>query len=599
MIVVIDTGVGSGFGGTLVGQACFAANADRHRGVLRSVGERPPGLRQHLLHARRVRRRRRPRRRGGSAVPVTVDAIGLADGTAVAAVAARHEPTPGVAPDAGVYAIRVFNPQGAFADLADIVLALDHVRRLVDAGLPVAAVNLSVSTISTFVGACDNIPSLAFEADAYRDVFDALLSRGIPTTVASGNGGSSTGIGFPACMSNAVSVGATDLDDDIGLFGNRGPGLDLMAPGARQGRAADDPRQRVLELGRDVVLRPARRGRLHAARRGLSQGLGGATAGAPRRQRRRGPQNGRTYRRLQLAPGQQMFAVGDCSPTARRWSPEATRPSATSTVTGAVISSCTVPSRRRMDLLRPTDLGSRADRAVGDRQLPTHRRQLPGRTAGRFRGRGRGDALLRRGRANDPLWQVSPTRTVSTEITQVAATFTSFVGDLDGDGWDDIVWYAPGTSAGEVWFGGATAFTVVARPVVGSYRVAVRDIDCDGRDEVYWHAPGSQVDRRWDVAADRSVTSQAAEIAGSYPVLVANLDGDTSGGHPCEDLVLHAARGARRPPRLRRAERSRAERGDRWRLQAVRGRPQRRRPRRGRVVRRRGRRRRRVVHLRR
>ena len=114
------------------------------------------------------------------------------------------------------------------------------------------------------------------------------------------------------------------------------------------------------------------------------------------------------------------------------------------------------------------------------------------------------------------------------------------MGDLDGDGWDDIVWYAPGTSAGEVWFGGATAFTVVARPVVGSYRVAVGDFDCDGRDEVYWHAPGSPVDRRWDVAADRSVTSQAAEIAGSYRLLVANLDGDTSGGHPCDDLVLHA-----------------------------------------------------------
>ena len=77
VIVVIDTGVGSGFGGTLVGQACFAAKRDRNRRVLRSVRERPAGLRQHLLHARRVRRRRCPRRRGGSAVPVTVDALGL------------------------------------------------------------------------------------------------------------------------------------------------------------------------------------------------------------------------------------------------------------------------------------------------------------------------------------------------------------------------------------------------------------------------------------------------------------------------------------------------------------------------------------------
>ena len=311
VIVVIDTGVGSGFGGTLVGQACFAANAT---GTVGYCGPSANALQAFdstcftlgvcgggdVLDAA-----------AGRPCPSPSTPSACAHGTAVAAVAARHEPTPGVAPDAGVYAIRVFNPQGAFADLADIVLALDHVRLLVDAGLPVAAVNLSVSTISTFVGACDNIPSLAFEADAYRDVFDALLSRGIPTTVASGNGGSSTGIGFPACMSNAVSVGATDLDDDIALFGNRGPGLDLMAPGAAAGdEPADDPRQRVLELGRDVVLRPARRGRLRAARRGLSQGLGGATAGAPRRQRRRGPRE-----RPHLPPP----AAGSRSADVARW----------------------------------------------------------------------------------------------------------------------------------------------------------------------------------------------------------------------------------------------------------------------------------------
>src|SRR3546814_19727500 len=44
-------------------------------------------------------------------------------GTAVAAVAARHAPTPGVAPGAGVYGIRVFDPTGRTADLVDVYAA--------------------------------------------------------------------------------------------------------------------------------------------------------------------------------------------------------------------------------------------------------------------------------------------------------------------------------------------------------------------------------------------------------------------------------------------------------------------------------------------
>ena len=39
-------------------------------------------------------------------------------------------------------------------------------------------------------------------------------------------------IAFPACVPAAISVGSTDLDDDLASFGNRGAGLDLLAPGA-------------------------------------------------------------------------------------------------------------------------------------------------------------------------------------------------------------------------------------------------------------------------------------------------------------------------------------------------------------------------------
>ena len=116
MIAVIDTGVAPTFGGTLVGQACFAAtqvgpSLQGHCGPDEDVTEAfdatcftlgvcSAGAGDVLDPA------------AGRPCPVPPAAASdCYHGTAVAAVAARHEPTPGVAPDAGVYAIRVFNPQ--------------------------------------------------------------------------------------------------------------------------------------------------------------------------------------------------------------------------------------------------------------------------------------------------------------------------------------------------------------------------------------------------------------------------------------------------------------------------------------------------------
>lgn len=63
-------------------------------------------------------------------------------------------------------------------------------------------------------------------------------------------------------------------------------------------------------------------------------------------------------------------------------------------------------------------------------------------------------------------------------------------GDFDGDGADDLLWYAPG--AAEVWRlgGAAPAVTPVAAPV-GDATPCVGDYDGDGCDDVLWHAPGA------------------------------------------------------------------------------------------------------------
>src|SRR5690606_33176406 len=113
-------------------------------------------------------------------------------GTAVAAVAARHEPQPGVAPGAGVYGIRVFDPTGRSADLVDVYAALEHVVSLVDVGrLDIAAVNLSVATSTLFAGACDASSALGGAIDAFRSIVSELAERRVPVVVAAGNDGRS------------------------------------------------------------------------------------------------------------------------------------------------------------------------------------------------------------------------------------------------------------------------------------------------------------------------------------------------------------------------------------------------------------------------
>ena len=118
-----------------------------------------------------------------------------------------------------------------------------------------------------------------------------LAARGIATSVASGNQHFHDGIGFPACVSTAVSVGATDLDDDLADFGNRTSGLDLVAPGADEGNGTTDPMEipdAVAPVGGHVVLGAARGGRVRPGLPAVPQGIGGPARQPAARQRRTG-----------------------------------------------------------------------------------------------------------------------------------------------------------------------------------------------------------------------------------------------------------------------------------------------------------------------
>jgi len=149
-------------------------------------------------------------------------------------VAGSH-PRAGVAPGAAVIAMQVFTrfddptfcggaPSCVLSYPSDQLRALDELAAL-DAAHPswnIVAANLSLGG-GSHTTSCDT--------DARKTVIDALRGRGIATVIAAGNNGFDASVSNPGCISSAVTVGATDDDDGVAWFSNRGTLLDVLAPG--------------------------------------------------------------------------------------------------------------------------------------------------------------------------------------------------------------------------------------------------------------------------------------------------------------------------------------------------------------------------------
>jgi len=212
-VAVIDTGVDKAHDflkGKVVSEACYSYK-----------GQCPDGSKSQTGN--------------GSGVPCTF-AGGCAHGTHVAGIAAGYG---GVAPGASIIALRIFSKatgEGCLgrdedpcvvASTSDLIAALERVYKL-SSSFDIASVNLSLGG-----GRYDSQESCDATNVPVKAAIDNLRSVGIATVAGSGNDGYTDALISPACISTAVSVGASTKTDGIIFFSNSAPFLDLLAPGYR------------------------------------------------------------------------------------------------------------------------------------------------------------------------------------------------------------------------------------------------------------------------------------------------------------------------------------------------------------------------------
>lgn len=149
----------------------------------------------------------------------------------------------GIAPDAGIVAVRVMDSKGA-GWTSDVIAALDWIVTN-QATLNIKIINMSLGG-GLYAGICDNQNANTI---LYSEAVQAARNAGITLFAASGNQGSSDALIAPACISGVIAVGgtydgnlgprswadcydATTAADQIACFSSSSSALDLLAPGA-------------------------------------------------------------------------------------------------------------------------------------------------------------------------------------------------------------------------------------------------------------------------------------------------------------------------------------------------------------------------------
>lgn len=206
----------------IVAEACFSSNSSQSETLCPSGAETQTGT--------------------GAGADCSSTISGCGHGTHVAGIATGSEVTSngvsfsGVAPEADIVAIQVFSKFTSIACesssscvmsyTSDQMAALEWLlSQDVSQGgtLNVASANMSLGG-GRYTRHCNS----ASVAPAIR----ALKNIGVATAIASGNNGFSDAISGPACVADAIAVGATTNSDEVAFYTNASADLiDVYAPG--------------------------------------------------------------------------------------------------------------------------------------------------------------------------------------------------------------------------------------------------------------------------------------------------------------------------------------------------------------------------------
>lgn len=224
-VAILDTGVDKThpfLAGKVISEACYSSNTSSSASVC------PGGVTQSTT--------------SGAGVNCDPTVTGCTHGTHVAGIAAgRGTSFSGVAKDANIIAVQVFSKFTSATDCgsdpvpcvrsytSDQLMGLQRVQAL-STTYNIASINMSLGG-GQYANSCDS------SNPSYASMINNLRSVGIATVIASGNSGYTSAMGFPACISTAISVGSTGDGssgiplDVVSSYSNSSSLVTLLAPG--------------------------------------------------------------------------------------------------------------------------------------------------------------------------------------------------------------------------------------------------------------------------------------------------------------------------------------------------------------------------------
>lgn len=128
---------------------------------------------------------------------------------------------------------------------------------------------------------------------------------------------------------------------------------------------------------------------------------------------------------------------------------------------------------------------------------------------------------------NSYLWRTSGTsRTFTSTLYTTERGSTPIIGDFNGDGRDDVLFYRPGAGRDVLALSQGTGYQTRTVTVSGRYRPLAGDLNGDGFDDIFWYGPGAVADSVWLFGPGGTYRSRPMTVSGHYRPSIGDRDGN-------------------------------------------------------------------------